>query len=126
MKVNSGQDFLYLLCDDHTLKSVRIIEDQEIMDNSNIHAVLFEPEILCRTFDVSPIGVLWCVKLDGSLFYFDDFERQWVDASVGSHIKSELAKAKNFQVTLNTMEWINTESSRRKRMARLNGKFVSL
>ena len=125
MKVNSGQDFLYLLYEDNTLKSLRLIEDQvEIDANGASIPVPFEPEILCRTIDVSPIGVLWCVKLDGKLFFFDAFERQWIDSAVSDGIKSELAKAKKLQVTLNTMEWIHEDHNKMRRIDRLNGKYI--
>ena len=72
----------------------------------------------------SPIGVLWCVKLDGKLFFFDAFERQWIDSAVSDGIKSELAKAKKLQVTLNTMEWIHEDHNKMRRIDRLNGKYI--
>lgn len=127
MKVNSGQDFLYLLHEDYTLKSLRLIEDpEELLLNGNIQPVLFQPEILCQTIDVSVIGVLWCVKPDGRLFYFDAFKKQWMIVPVSEKTQLELAKAKMINVALNAIEWINKDDHRLRKMDRLNGKCVRI
>ena len=120
MAVGSGQDFIYLLCqEDSLLYYIPINEDP---NSSKFSAVVFEPTISCRTIDVSPVGVLWCVKPEGLLFLFDAHENAWVSVGISPQLKLSLAKAIKLQSTLQTMEWIEEDINRLRRVDRLNGK----
>ena len=120
--VGSGGDFVYLLYHDSTLHYLPINERNRVPEDEQSRPIpLFEPQKLCKTIDVDPVGVLWCVSMDSKLFEFDGYDLQWVENQVKNDFGAELVYCSKLQVNLHRMDWIHDDLHKIVTVARRNG-----